>query len=57
MYQLLNLIRNFIKDEEGATAVEYGVLVALIIAVCVVVINVIGKKIDVAFNNVAKQIP
>ncbi|MEN8135424.1 MAG: Flp family type IVb pilin [Thermodesulfobacteriota bacterium] len=52
MYQLLNLIKNFIKDEEGATAVEYGVLIALVIAACVVIIGTLGGRIDAAFNEV-----
>jgi pilus assembly protein Flp/PilA len=57
MYQLLSLIKNFITDEEGATAVEYGVLIALIIAVCIIVIGVLGTKIENAFNRVAAKIP
>ena len=52
MYQLLNLIRNFIKDEEGATVVEYAVLVALIIAASVVIIGTLGTKINDLFNAV-----
>lgn len=40
------------REEDGATAVEYGVLVALIIAVCIVVIQVIGTKIETAFEKV-----
>ena len=50
-------IRNFLRDEEGATAVEYGVLVALIIAVCIAVITTIGTKIDVAFDKVEAKLP
>jgi pilus assembly protein Flp/PilA len=46
------LFKKFIKDEEGATAVEYGVLIALIIALCIVVIQVIGTKINSAFEKV-----
>jgi Flp pilus assembly pilin Flp len=38
--------------EEGQAAVEYGVLVALIIAVCVVAIQTIGGGINDAFNAV-----
>jgi len=38
--------------EEGQAAVEYGVLVALIIAVCVVAIQTIGGGINDAFNSV-----
>ena len=49
-------IRNFLKDEEGATAVEYGVLVAMIIAVCIVAISGIGKSIGEAFSDVDEKI-
>jgi len=50
------LLAKFIKDEEGATAVEYGVLIALIIAVCIIVIALIGEKIENAFNRVEKEL-
>lgn len=50
-------IQNFLKDEEGATAVEYGVMVALIIAVCVIIITTLGKQIDEAFDKVSTQLP
>jgi pilus assembly protein Flp/PilA len=49
-------IRNFLKDEEGATAVEYGVLVALIIAVCIGAIYGIGTKVGESFTNVKDKI-
>jgi pilus assembly protein Flp/PilA len=42
----------FLKDEEGAAAVEYGVLVALIIAICIVVIGAVGGKVNNAFQKV-----
>ena len=47
---------NFLKDEEGATAVEYGVLVALIIAACVVIIKTLGGQIKDAFNAISAQL-
>jgi pilus assembly protein Flp/PilA len=43
---------NFFKDEEGATAVEYGLLVALIAAVIVLTVQALGLKIDAAFTKV-----
>ena len=46
----------FFKDEEGATAVEYGVLVALIIAILVLVIALLGQKILNAFSKTANAI-
>ncbi len=52
MYHLQSLIKNFIKDEEGATAVEYGVLIALVIAASVTIIGTLGSKIEGAFTDV-----
>jgi len=40
----------FFKDDEGASAVEYGVLVAAIITVIVAVVFAIGVKIETAFE-------
>jgi pilus assembly protein Flp/PilA len=45
-------IQHFLKDEEGATAVEYGVMVALIIAVCIAIVALIGTEIAAAFQTV-----
>ena len=49
-------IMQFLKEEDGATAVEYGVLIALIIAVCIVVIQVLGTKINTAFDSVNQKL-
>ena len=40
------------KDEDGATAVEYGLLVALIAAVIIVVVGLLGEQIQEAFQSV-----
>lgn len=47
---------NFFKDEEGATAVEYGLLVALIAAVIVTVVTTLGSNVNIKFNEVATAI-
>ena len=44
-------------DERGATAVEYGLLVAGIAAVIVVVVFTLGTKINAAFGKVDAQLP
>jgi pilus assembly protein Flp/PilA len=49
------LIR-FFKDEEGATAVEYGLIVALIAAVIVAIVAILGGKINTAFKTVSDQL-
>lgn len=43
---------NFFKDEEGATAVEYGIMVAAIAAVIIGVVIAVGGKTENAFENV-----
>ena len=56
MNKLPCLINDFINDEEGATAVEYGVLIALIIAACVVIIGTLGTRIQQAFQDVVNEL-
>jgi pilus assembly protein Flp/PilA len=40
------------RDDRGATAVEYGLIVALIAAVIVVVVGLLGQKVSSAFQTV-----
>ncbi len=42
----------FLKDEEGATAIEYGLLAALIGAVIVASVQALGGTVNTAFNDV-----
>ncbi|PLX86246.1 MAG: Flp family type IVb pilin [Desulfuromonas sp.] len=42
----------FLKEEEGATAVEYGIMVAAIAAVIVAVVYTIGGKVKAGFDTV-----
>lgn len=48
---LKNAMKLF-RDEEGATAVEYGLIVAAIAGVIIAVVMMLGKKINNQFNNV-----
>ncbi len=45
-------IKRFFKDESGATMVEYGLMVALIAAVCVGVVTTIGTSLNTKFGVV-----
>jgi pilus assembly protein Flp/PilA len=45
------------KDERGATAVEYGLLVALIAAVIVGIVVTLGTQILAAFTTVSDPVP
>ncbi|MBS1170688.1 MAG: pilA2 [Burkholderiaceae bacterium] len=49
-------ILDFIRDEQGATAVEYGLLVALIAAVIITVVVTLGKQIYNAFCTVVNAL-
>jgi len=45
------------RDEKGATAVEYGLLVALIAAVIVVVVGTLGGQVNAAFQKISDALP
>ena len=47
---------NFVKREDGPTAVEYAVMLSLIIVVCLVAITALGKNASATFNTVAQQV-
>ena len=47
------LISRYLKDESGATAIEYGLIAALISVVCIAALTSIGTKLDIAFDSVA----
>ena len=42
--------------ERGATAVEYGLMVALIAVVIIAAVTLLGNKLSTTFNNVADQV-
>jgi pilus assembly protein Flp/PilA len=50
---LLHLLR----DEQGATAVEYGLIVAAIAGLVISVVFILGNKINNVFNNVQSAMP
>lgn len=52
----MNALKNLIADESGATMVEYGIMVALIAAVCIVLISTLGGKVSTAFSSVNNNI-
>ena len=48
-----NHIRAFMMDEEGATALEYGLLAALIAAVIIGAVQALGNVVSTTFNTIA----
>jgi pilus assembly protein Flp/PilA len=53
---MLNRIVNFIKSEDGPTAVEYAVMLALIIVVCLVAITALGTNANATFTTTSNAI-
>ncbi len=49
-------VQRFIKSEDGPTAVEYAVMLALIVIVCLTAITAVGTQAAAQFNNIATQV-
>uniref|UniRef100_A0A7C5AMR9 Flp family type IVb pilin n=1 Tax=Desulfobacca acetoxidans TaxID=60893 RepID=A0A7C5AMR9_9BACT len=56
MKDLFTKVKTFILDEEGASAVEYGLLVALIAVAIITAVSLLGTKLSGTFTNVANEI-
>lgn len=52
-----NLMIRLRSDEKGATAVEYGIMVALIAVVIIVAVSLLGNNLSSMFNGVAGKVP
>nr|WP_295111735.1 Flp family type IVb pilin [uncultured Caulobacter sp.] len=48
---MTRLLKAFAQDESGATAIEYGLIVALIAVVVVGAVTTLGTNLDKAFNK------
>jgi pilus assembly protein Flp/PilA len=56
MRSLSSWVRNFVSNEDGPTAVEYAVMLALIIVVCVAAITSLGTNANATFSSVSNTI-
>jgi pilus assembly protein Flp/PilA len=56
MKSLANSVRRFLVSEDGPTAVEYAVMLALIVIVCLTAISTVGTNAQQTFNDVANQL-
>lgn len=53
---MIQILRRFLADESGPTAVEYGVMLALIVAACIASVNVLATSTGASFDNSAGQL-
>jgi pilus assembly protein Flp/PilA len=56
MKSLAQMMHRFLVSEDGPTAVEYAVMLALIVIVCLASISAIGTSASTTFNNISKSI-
>ena len=51
-----NLVTRFLRDESGATAIEYGLIAALIAVVIITAVTSVGTNLSGTFNTVAGKV-
>ena len=52
MQGLISKVRRFVVSEDGPTAVEYAVMLALILVACISIVTTLGKSISSTFSSV-----
>jgi len=57
MSQFINRFKTFVASEDGPTATEYAVMLALIIVVALGAITALGTKVSTTFSNVTNALP
>jgi len=50
------LLARFVRDESGVTAIEYGLIAALISVVIITAAAAVGTQLSAVFNNIATQL-
>ena len=53
---MMNSVMRFVREEEGATALEYGLLAALIAAGIVTIVTTLGDTLDTTFKQIEAQL-
>ena len=56
MHRFTRRVLEFLVSEDGPTAVEYAVMLALIIIVALTAIQTLGTRTSTTFNNVSEQL-
>ncbi|MEM7530469.1 MAG: Flp family type IVb pilin [Pseudomonadota bacterium] len=50
----MNMIKNFVRDESGATAIEYGLMASLIALLIIGAVTAIGSDLFTVFDEINK---
>jgi len=51
-----NILTRFLKDDSGATAIEYGLIAAGISVAIIAVVNGLGTKLNTSFSSISTQL-
>jgi pilus assembly protein Flp/PilA len=52
----MSVFKRFLRDESGATAIEYGLIAAGISVAIIATVNTLGGKLQATFSNVSTQL-
>jgi pilus assembly protein Flp/PilA len=52
----MSMFRRFVKDDSGATAIEYGLIAALVSVAIIVALGTLGDNLNATFSDVAEQL-
>jgi len=52
----MNIISRFVRDESGATAIEYGLIAALIAVVIITGVTAVGTKLSTTFDTLSTNL-
>jgi pilus assembly protein Flp/PilA len=52
----MTFFKNLIRDEQGATAIEYGLIAALIAIAAITAMSALGDSLDTTFTNVSTEL-
>ncbi|HEY8313876.1 MAG TPA: Flp family type IVb pilin [Candidatus Baltobacteraceae bacterium] len=53
---MLATLQTFIRDDEGATMVEYGLMVALVAIACIIAVTALGTKLSALFTSTSNDV-
>ena len=54
--KLVQFIKNFAREEDGVTAIEYGLIAALIAVVIITAVTIVGTQLNITFDKIGKAL-
>jgi pilus assembly protein Flp/PilA len=52
----MSMFRRFVKDDSGATAIEYGLIAALVSVAIIVTLGALGDNLNLTFKTVSDEL-